>query len=304
MRYLLMLLLFPLCGLFGQPFPSALLLEAVKFAGPGIWHPDWPVELPPDSFTLISEDWVSISVRLGEDSFHLRRSGELITEFPWSFQGTLVQLRLDYFLKEDDESPLLSKIYLDDLDTIEILEYSWGYPSLLRILKGGVYYFVLMEQGTGFITESWFDREGFYLEHYEYSYRPNDGAERIRNFRSNSGRELGRRDFDSRFLITGINGQEGIFSINYSRGSLPAYWQRWPSGMERQNYSFQWDARDLLVRLSSSGESINDFRYEYTFDYRGNWIERREILMNPDTNLLIPFLGRTVTRVLEYGNNE
>ena len=292
----------PLCGLNSQPFPTALLLEAVEFSRPGIWRPDWPAELPPDSFNLASDDWASITVSFGGNSFSLRRNGEQITEFPWFFDGALVQVYLDYLPSSSGTIPQLKQIFLDDLVSLEILEYSWAKPYLLRILRGGQYFFVLLEWGTGFISESWFDTEGIFLELYEYSFLPNDGAERIRSFRSASGGEEGRRDFDSRFLITGISGLEGEFSLYYSRNNLLAYWQRRPLGMEGGNYSFQWDEREVLVRRSSS--ETGDSLYEYTFDSRGNWVERQEIIMKDNTGLLVPSLGMTVTRILEYENSE
>ena len=304
MRYLWLIFLLPLYGLFGQPFPAALILEASKFAGHGIWHPDWPLDLPPDSFTSDSDDWVSITVGFGENSFQLRRNGEDITEFPWFFEGRMVQLSLNYFPKNLNTVSYLRMITFDNLDTIEILEYSLDYPSLLRIYREGIYYFVLMDRGTGFIKESWFDQEGYFLENYEYSFRPGDGAERIRSFNNSSGIMEGRRDFDSRFLITSISGLEGDFSLHYNGNSLPVYWQRQPLGMEKMNYSFQWDARELLVRLSTSDEDIRDFRYEYSFDNRGNWIERREIIMVPNSGLLLQYMGSTVRRFLEYSTNE
>ncbi|MCL2320427.1 MAG: hypothetical protein FWC45_10105, partial [Treponema sp.] len=114
---------------------------------------------------------------------------------------------------------------------------------------------------------------------------------------------------------TGIAGPGGLFGVLYYREDLPRYWERLPrTGMaggtkDREgagNFSLQWDEEGSLVRISyrtaSPGtfESPVEYRYDYTLDERGNWIERREIRMIRRLGLLVPLPGITFTRVLEY----
>ena len=302
----LVLLLLPLFALSSQEeiplpsraFPLALLLEAAESDGSRIWQPDWPLELPPDSFALTSGDWTSISLNLEDDVFFLRREKERLLEFPWFFDGTIVQVRLGFSTNYGNGELRLQNINLGDLASLEVLEHSEGYPSLVRSFRDGSYSFALFERGPGFISESWFDAEGSFLELFEYSFFPGDRRERIRGLKSFTGEADSRRSFDSRFLITAINSSEGDYSVHYIREDLPGYRKWQPLGMDARNYAFQWDEKGFLIRLSSADGL--EARYEYVLDNRGNWIERKETLMVPYSGILIPSPGRIVTRVLEY----
>jgi hypothetical protein len=44
-----------------------------------------------------------------------------------------------------------------------------------------------------------------------------------------------------------------------------------------------------------------DFRYEYEFDSRGNWIFRQEIALSRRGGLLTPVYGRGLIRRISYG---
>jgi hypothetical protein len=44
-----------------------------------------------------------------------------------------------------------------------------------------------------------------------------------------------------------------------------------------------------------------DFRYEYEFDSRGNWIFRREIALSRQGGLLAPVYSRGLIRRISYG---
>jgi hypothetical protein len=55
-----------------------------------------------------------------------------------------------------------------------------------------------------------------------------------------------------------------------------------------------------LMRQPTGDASVDSIRYEYRFDERGNWIERREIIMLREGGVLIPKAGSICRRRVEY----
>jgi hypothetical protein len=281
-----------------RPFPLAMVLEEVEFSHENItWQPDWPLYLPPDAFKPVSKDWLSISVEFEEMQYSVRRSNGQLQDFPFVFDGSLVQVRLEY--DSDTEKDRLKFIFLGEDVSLEVLDYFDGQPSLIRVFRENLYSFVILNYGTGIIRESWFDQDGTFLEFYEYLHSPE--YKRITEYKSVVVPEEGRRSFDSRYLITEIRNNDGIFSVHYLNEDIPRYWHRQLSGLEAKSYTLQWDRNGLLVRLEEQTSGGTDSRYEYVFDSRGNWIERQEIKMIANNGLLIPAPGNTVKRIIEYG---
>ena len=146
--------------------------------------------------------------------------------------------------------------------------------------------------------------------------------------------------YDSRGFITDSSGPEGIFNTLYFREDLPRYRESWPAGNnpdmvqgptmgiaddgnpqgspidqgwvqggEAGIFSLQWDEEGLLVRIAEIPQAAGgnqdraallDYRYEYSFDEEGNWIERKEVRMIRQFGFLAPSAGIIFTRVLEY----
>ncbi|MDR2617373.1 MAG: hypothetical protein LBC62_00760 [Treponema sp.] len=328
-RLLLLVFTFPLFLLPAQEeqpgtgaagdFPVFALLEAADSGGGGTWQPDWPPDFPPDAFRLPEGQRASITVALGETQYRMDRNaaGAL---FPFLLDGKLVQVRAAYSGVSRISEAALEGASLK----LEVLEYEDDKPSLVRVFRDDVYSFVLLRRRGAFVSESWYDEEGRALCFYEY--RLSAGPDALitsTKRRSTDGDIVTLRHYDSRYLVTGINGPEGDFSVQYYRQDLPRYWERKPpvetsetretgetaqAEPEKQfHYSLQWDEAGLLVRISGtagdSGELV-DSRYEYTLDERGNWIERREYRMDRNFGLLAASGGATVTRVLEYRDKE
>jgi hypothetical protein len=319
----------------GPPaFPLFSLLETASSAGEGIglWRPDWPPEFPPDAFMFTGE---AAAVTIGEDRFVMSRD-EGTAEFPFLLEGSLVQARVIYggsgigeITLEGARSPDAAARQTPEAGPekgepvkLEVLEYGEAYPALVRVYRDGVYSFVLFRQGGSFVSESWYDEAGAALCFYEYQLSRDPGARVICLKTMSAGGETRTwYQYDSRFLLTGISGPEGDFSVNYYRQDLPRYWERKPaagSGAAEadaspeaadpgRHYSLQWDEAGFLVRVSGSAEGsgeFTDYRYEYTLDERGNWIERREYRMSRSFGLLSASPGTKVTRVLKYGGSQ
>jgi hypothetical protein len=313
-----------------ETFSAALLLKTAEAAGGALWRPDWPPELPPDAFRALrpGEGPVFLSAELLFDSVVYRFSREQdgrVKELPFLLKGELIQAKFFY----NDDS-LITRVVLESAGSgegdpgdihswvLEVLEYEDSRPSFLMVSRAGAYSFVLLKRTEGEILEAWYDPEAEILAVHEYTLR--DRAAQILSFSRDAPDAAGsdeRYYFDSRGLLTGISGSSGEFSVLYYLEDLPRYWEYRPAaapGAEEADavpkggrYSFQWDEKGLLVRLTGTigedGEPL-DRRYEYTLDERGNWIERREIRMVPYMDLLAPLQGPVIKRNLVYGNDE
>ena len=281
-----------------KTFPLALILENADYARAGTWQPDWPPDFPPDAFRLAAPDWISITVNTGQGQYTLNRD-RLHFQYPCVFEDALIQVRLDY-LTDDEGNTLLKYAELENIAEIEVIEYLNNDPYLLRLYRED-YFFIYLQYGTGIIIESWFDREGIFLEQYEY--HKLYGEEGISSITKYSDNEEITRSFDSRFLVTRILGDGLQLTATYYRDYLPRYWSReFLIGNGIQRLIFQWDENELLVgsnNYSFFGE-FTDSRYEYTFDERGNWIERRELRMAESIGIMVPVPGATITRIIDY----
>jgi YD repeat-containing protein len=131
-----------------------------------------------------------------------------------------------------------------------------------------------------------------------------------------------RYDYDSFGNISAIESPRGNFTAVYVQPHRPRYWQT-VVGATRWHYTLQWDDAGHLTRLTGvagpvvveAGDGLTeatvphtsdtnvevDLRYDYTFDERGNWVERRETRMIRRLGVLVPSAGATVKRNIEYG---
>ena len=320
-------------------FPLSLVLDGVEYAGDntGAWRPDWPLELPPDAFktsdgeiSRVTIEGDGISLIFGYDA-----EGRL-EEFPFMLNGTMAQVGIVYgdeseiremeltFPAEEPangdaarEAPDSGEAAGSEPWKLEFLQYLDTSPVLVRACRGDAWYFIYLTRGGNWISETWYDAEGNFLDAYSFSLTEIGERRRIRELRDYSADGSDWEFYyDSRGFLTETSGPGGVYKVLYYREDLPRYWE-YPSRKDilgtadgAVNYSLQWDESDFLVRVtgqSSPGmdeENLSDCRYEYTLDERGNWIERREIQMKRRVRLLVPAPGTTFTRVLEYRPQE
>ena len=291
-------------------FPLALILEDIRFStvNPGQWQPDWPVKIPPNAFAFsqfLSGRDAAVTVVFDDARYTVRRNGGLFDGFPLIFEGNMVQVYLEYNVTIDG-SRRLRHIDINEDVSLEILEYDREFPFLIRVKRNDVYFFVILDHTRGRIYESWFNVYGNYLDSYDYILLPGFD-ERIRDFHSRSAIDAGRREFDSRLLVTEKINRTGVFSVHYINENLPRYWYR--SAFNHydddialpDNFIFQWDTRGFLTSISSSGINRMYSRFEYIFDGNGNWIEMQEIEMIFIDGLVVPAPGQIIRRTFEYG---
>jgi hypothetical protein len=308
------------------PLPLTAVWDAALHAGDGCktWRPDWPPGLPPDAFKVgageiagctVESEGVSLAYRLDA----LGR----VKEFPFMLNGRMAHARLAYGPSSEISEMLLAfpgGPPEEDTYRFEFLESEGLNPVLVRVSRGGAWFFILFTRGISEAGESWYDEEGAFLGAYGYSFTEIGKDLKIRAVEDFSGGEAGREMFyDSRGFLTESAGSDGVFKVQYYREDLPRYWERRPregdaggSGNGAGKFTLQWDERGFLVRLSreplDGGPNAEgppepgsaDSRYEYTLDEKGNWTERREIKMIRRMGLLVPSPGTTFRRVLEY----
>jgi len=299
-------------------FPLALVLEAAGLTGEeynkgndNFWRPDWPLELPPDSF-MVRNGKLSEAAVFGDGvSLVLRYDPEgRVEEFPFMLNGNIVRVSLMYRGGLEIHAMDLSFESEEDVYRFEFLEYLDSYPSLVRASYGELWCFVSLSKRGNVIMETWYDEEGIALGAYAFSLIKIGENTRISAVRDYSNRDgFVEYFYDSRNLLTESSGFNGVFKVLYFLEDLPRYWERRPANSNGAgNFALQWDENGFLLRITADtypadtypADSRVDYRYEYTVDERGNWIERREIRMISRFGLLVPSPGTTFTRVLEY----
>ena len=293
-----------------QLIPLAQILEGAEYTA--IWRPDWPVDIPPDAFTLKAGEALR-SVVTGEGFFLEYSIGTVgLTErFPFMLNGKMAQVSLVYAENSEIMELVITFLPGEEPWRLEVLEHRDSYPYIVRGSSGGVWYFIYFHRTANEILETWYDVDGNFLGAYRYYLTLIDQDRRIRIVQdlANPGMDT-ELFFDSRGFVTEIRGPDGFFRALYFREELPRFWERRPvtGGTETDagNFILQWGANDHLVRVTGGNggrpeeyHSI-DFRYEYDLDFIGNWVERREIRMVRVFDLLVPETGTTFSRFVEY----
>jgi len=311
----------------GSIFPLALVLEWADYAAEG-WMPDWPLEIPPDAFKVLSGEISSCEI-IGDDfslGSEFDEEGKALA-FPFVMNGKIAQAALTY-----TEGSELSEVAVafpsgDDPWNLEFLEYRNTFPYLVRACCGdgtsdsGIWYFIYYSWGVSEILETWYDENGKTVGIYGFTLAEVGRKSRIRAVKDYSDPENSMEFFfDSRGLVTGVLEPVGVFNVLYFRENSPRYWERQPVAADTGDgkteintaldatvfggkFSLQWDEAGFLRRLSREDENADvfiDYRYDYTLDEWGNWVERRETRMIRDLGLLVPSSGSTFRRVLEY----
>ncbi|MDR1107768.1 MAG: hypothetical protein LBL19_01910 [Spirochaetaceae bacterium] len=304
-------------------FPVNALLIALGAPELG-WRPDWPLSMPPDAFMVEQGRPSSITLTLDSGDVRLTRNRDgLPVDFPFWFQGNFIQSRLD--LEESGKTRML--VMEKDLAPwyIELIGGDDPAMGIRRIIRGEDVFFDVIQNNslTGDI-ETWYDRDGNPRGVWTYVFdRAADGSPlREITARTGGGEIRETYDYDSFGNLSGITSPRGRFSALYVREGRPRYAERWTlqvvpaeegEGREGeepvlaefyQSYRFQWDEGGFLVRVTGTPgpgeEDPVDFRYDYTLDEKGNWIERRETRMIPRFGMLLPGPETRILRTIEY----
>jgi hypothetical protein len=294
----------------GDIFPLALVLELADYAS-DVWKPDWPLEIPPDAFKVLSGEISSCEIS-GDDfslSFKIDEESRA-EEFPFMLNGEIAQAVVVYNRLSEIQELTITFPSGNNPWELEFLEYRNTFPYLVRAYSAGAWYFIYYSWSRTEILETWYDETGNALGIYGFTLAELGKKSRIWAINDYSAATSagGETDFfyDSRGFITGMSSPAGIFNVLYFREDSPRYWERRPkeesNAVTSGNFTFQWDETGLIRRLSGEDDKgqLLDCRYEYTLDEMGNWIERRETRRIRDMGFLVPAPGTTIKRVLEY----
>ncbi|GHV45694.1 hypothetical protein AGMMS49546_32110 [Spirochaetia bacterium] len=315
------------------PFAIIPLLETA-FAAELSWRPDWPLEIPPDAFSVKGKA-VLISLMTGDAEYRLRRDGEgRLAEFPALVGGALVQAEA-FRGSEGGILGLSLGLAPASPDGGESEPWAVDFPGPLlpgsalsainspgrepvRVSRGESVYFVLFQESEGEISETWYDPAGSFVGYYRvlinrhFLFR-NGSPWRIISIegRSDQGTETVDYRFESGGNISEAASSRGIFSAVYGAAGRPLYWEHIPAqqdqreaGAEPQRpYALQWDEQGFLVRMRGAADGADnpDYRYEYDLDGRLNWVERRETGMIRRFGVLAPASIRYIRRQISYG---
>jgi hypothetical protein len=282
------------------------------------WRPDWPLSLPPDLFFAAGA--VSVTVELGEGKLEISRPDGRFTAFPVllpnseSGENALLQGRSEY-----DSQGRITKLSISGASQgeqdLELLQWDEeDRPLLVRVFAGG-YYFAALEYSADSVIETWYDRDGTALSILISSA---DSVRRIGSIGEGSEgagepMEPIYFDYNNEGLISRIRASAGTLSTLYTERGMPRYLEQIPAPpdpadtpaapAETLSFTYQWDEAGRLVRFSNNASL--DCRYEYTLDDKGNWTERRGIVMRPlvqqDDGRLVPERVEIIKRVIRYG---
>jgi hypothetical protein len=105
--------------------------------------------------------------------------------------------------------------------------------------------------------------------------------------------------YDSMRNITFIGNSASSVSAHYNEAGV-RYWTT-----AQNELSFQRDETGLITRLTDAqkpapDEPPVDYSYDYQFDQTGEWTERREIRWVEMKGYLVPAQGTLVTRLIDY----
>jgi YD repeat-containing protein len=312
---------------------SALIDTAIS--GSLLWRPDWPLAIPPDSFTPASQEAerdVSITLTLGiadtpeatdqgaEDTVPVefwytleptgsreptgsQDNGGKLSNFPYFINGVLCQVQA-FFYGQNRALTGLRVIGEGDPWEIEFTRLNdEGLPLMGRVSRSGAYSFVVFQYLGRETTETWYDEAGTALGFFSLKYQELNGrflgTGRFLVSVENRGGETSlvtTYDYDSAGKISAVSAPEGNYAALYTAEGRLRYWEK-PGA----SYTLQWDEEGFLTRLTGTvlEEEVN-MVYEYT-STQGNWTERRELPLLRRFGILAPGPGLLARRSIEYG---
>ncbi|MCL2602508.1 MAG: hypothetical protein FWD91_06810, partial [Treponema sp.] len=275
----------------------------------GIWRPDWSFHLPPDAFTVNSSGISRITLTGEGVSLAVSYDGNgKLTEFPLLLNGAMAQVGVAFsgaqiyhmtvsFPSGETES---------DAETsweLEFLEND-GIDALVRVLSAETWYFITLSRQAARITELWFDADGAAVGGFSYRCAAVGSAERIRSVADFFNPESPALElhYDSWGFPARLSEPDARHTVLRYRDGLPRFWER-EAGAAPESLYLQWDANGLLFRMVRHDETaaaLAEYRFKYSFDEKGNWIQRRELQMLNNSGYLFASPGAVFQRIVEY----
>jgi hypothetical protein len=271
-------------------FPLVPLIETA-LVGDFLWHPNWPLVIPPDSFEPVHQAGVFITLTLEAaretddpvpaEFWYSRDSTGRLTNFPYFINGVFCQVQA-FFDRQDGVLRGIRVISEGDPWEIEFTRHDGGLPLLGRVAQSGIYSFAVFQYLGREITESWFDEAGNALGLVSLKYRNLNGRSRLAalEIRSTAAGDAAAQnaetggtsaentapkgsaavetmalttyDYDSAGKLSGVSAPEGNYAALYTKEGRLRYWGK-PGG----SYTLQWDERGLLTRLTGTATAAS-----------------------------------------------
>ncbi|MDR1095859.1 MAG: hypothetical protein LBL31_05675 [Spirochaetaceae bacterium] len=298
------------------------------------WQPDWPLEMPPDSFEPVATGRarrVTVAVTAAVDGPPPTENAEIAAGAGLESSGLSPDSGPD---AERAENAALPAEYTAQLDSDGRFT---AFPFLLngvfrqafaRYDRGGkmeamtlavspeesveVVFLETDEQGDGRIggpaaaDRPVVARVKTAAAYYFVTFRWETGG-CVELWTDEAGTPLGiLRDervlhYDSMGNSTFMGDSASSVSARYNAAGA-RYWSR-----AQNELFFQRDEAGLIVRLTdvqgsapdAAGPPVN-YSYDYQFDQNGAWTERREVRWAETQGYLVPAPGTLVTRVIDY----
>jgi len=295
------------------------ILETV-FSGEITWRPDWPEDMPPDSFSFLKERAAPeiIEISNAERNYIVKYDrkygkGRLI-EFPlflpdgyltvkvnYAVSGAVLDMTVSFYSKTKDintEDVNTGQIDQNDKndksfnnEKIWYIEFPGNFLPYSNSSPGGVFppvsvkcgdtaYQVFLFESPSFLTETWYSSDGNLLVFCKAAVNNQNGIWNIHSLQIHDS--LGLR-FQDYFYDSFGN----ITEIRRKDMVFKAlYRDRCPTYWQyadNAGYEMQWDTQMVLMRMKSNEI---EYRYEYEKDSFGNWVKRHEIAIVIQSELL------------------
>jgi len=281
------------------------ILETV-FSGNLRWSPDWPVDIPPDSFFLLKENVLPEIIELSNEgqNYLVRRDSEgRLVEFPFFLSngyakvettyeqtGAIKEMFINFWGNEDDdeenveteENPTQSDEEQGEQKTwritfpVDFLPYSKLSPggsfSPLTVYQDEEVFYIFIFESPGFLTETWYSGEGEMLLTCKAIVDHENLSWRVRYLQIHDSRGIHFVDyfFDSSGNVTEVRIEGGGNNgQEYFDNTFSAvYRNRRPVlwQMPGLQYDLQWDTQGILTIIKAAGEAV-DIVTEYRYEY-------------------------------------
>jgi hypothetical protein len=257
-----------------------------------------------------------------------------LTQFPFIYNSALYNVDVEYSeneIKAFRVSAGSDSIYIEFLERTSespLLLSGAPAPQIARLEANGTYYFVSFAYSNFEIIETFFSESGAALLLYVNTFIENNGQFSIVSYRTIPGEAAPETKtmlfYNSMGMISAVSAGEAQFQADYNDKGVRYWNRRYPAGADSartENNGAETETRNLEIfekfekieiqynenklpvhAIIINGAEKDYIEYTYTFDTRGNWIERHE-LHRADTfnaGILIPVIEKIIKRVIIY----
>jgi YD repeat-containing protein len=292
----------------GQPF---LYLWYMAQQEGVLFLPVEPSLLPPDLFAIAPEAKLRVTVAYNEDRYELvyDDAGQLAL-FPMYWDGRYIPVRIQRKTAEH-----IINIEIPDKNLrFMVLEHEDGRPLRFQYEQDGERGFGVIHAWGNYIDESWYSETGELKSLYHYTWLSN-GLVRLEILASDgTTTPLIQWDYNAQNRISLVvhektrteyyyDGKGRIIRVTGCTLLPPDSQDATASraGVEGPGYDchYQYDEAGFLVRqYGRTEEGPFEYRYQYTLDPRGFWIQCKVQAWSEQFGRLVPGTETRITRTI------